>query len=59
MASGFLIKITGRHKWLAIFIGLPLQILSTGLMIYLSRLHSKTASIVAVQIFFSLGDGII
>lgn len=59
IATGFVIKATGRYKSLALYFGIPLQILSTGLMIYLSRPNSKVASIVVVQIFLSLADGLI
>ncbi|KAL2433820.1 MFS siderochrome iron transporter 1 [Exophiala dermatitidis] len=59
IAAGAFIKVTGRYKWLALFLGLPLQLLTTGLMIYLSKPNSKTGSIIAVQVFLSLGDGII
>lgn len=59
IAAGFLIKATGRFKWLALFLGLPLQILCTGLMIFLSRMEAHTSSIIVVQIFLALGDGLI
>ncbi|KAJ4525058.1 hypothetical protein HRR83_000714 [Exophiala dermatitidis] len=59
IAAGAFIKVTGRYKWLALFLGLPLQLLTTGLTIHLSKPNSKTGSIIAVQVFLSLGDGII
>ncbi|KIX04949.1 uncharacterized protein Z518_05820 [Rhinocladiella mackenziei CBS 650.93] len=59
IAAGALVKATGRYKWLALALGLPLQILATGLMIHLSKIDSKTSAIITVQIFLAIGDGII
>ncbi|KAL6241596.1 hypothetical protein RBB50_011377 [Rhinocladiella similis] len=57
--AGLAINATGRYKPLGLYLGLPLHILTTGLMIYLSRPSSDIASIVVVQILLSLADGVI
>ncbi|CAH0022201.1 unnamed protein product [Clonostachys rhizophaga] len=59
IAAGALIRTTSHYKWIALYIGSPLQILATGLMYHFSGTGSPTGLIVMAQVFLSLADGLI
>ena len=52
-----LIRLTGRFKWLALFFGLPLYVLSTGLMIHFRQPHSDIGYVIMCQILISFAGG--
>lgn len=54
---GFLIRYTGRFKWLALYFGVPLTILGCGLMIHFRQPNENVGYIVMCQIFIALAGG--
>ncbi|GME48121.1 MFS siderophore transporter [Neofusicoccum parvum] len=58
LGVGFLIRYTGRYKWL-LQIGVPVYILFVGLLIYFRRPETGIGYIVMVEIFISLAGGTI
>ncbi|KAK0609267.1 Siderophore iron transporter mirB [Lasiodiplodia hormozganensis] len=56
LGVGFLIRYTGRYKWL-LQIAVPLYILFVGLLIYFRRPETGIGYIIMVEIFISLAGG--
>ncbi|PHH88886.1 hypothetical protein CDD83_6916 [Cordyceps sp. RAO-2017] len=54
---GLLIRQTGRFKWLALYCGVPLAVLGTGLMIHFRQPHVNVGYIVMCQIFIAFAGG--
>lgn len=54
---GILIRWTGRFKWLALYLGAPLQILGVGLMIYFRQPGRSLGFIVMAQVFIAIAGG--
>ncbi|KAL4875691.1 major facilitator superfamily domain-containing protein [Aspergillus karnatakaensis] len=54
---GFLIRRTGRFKWL-LYIAVPLYIFAQGLMIYFRKPNQSVGYLVMCQIFISIGGSI-
>lgn len=54
---GLAIRYTGRFKWLAVYIGMPLNMLAIGLMIYFRRPDQDIGFIAMTQIFVSFSGG--
>ncbi|KIX07792.1 uncharacterized protein Z518_02446 [Rhinocladiella mackenziei CBS 650.93] len=59
IAVGFLIRWTGRFKWLALYFAIPLMMLGVGLMIEFRRPDSDIGYIVMTQIFVAFSGGTI
>ncbi|KAI5272570.1 hypothetical protein E4T47_04182 [Aureobasidium subglaciale] len=59
IAAGAVIRYTGRFKLVCMYIGLPLIILGTGLLIHFRRTNTGIGYIVMCQIFIGLAQGII
>lgn len=56
---GVLIRVTGRFKWLALYFGVPLTLLGTGLMIHFRQPHVHIGYVVMCQIFIACAGGTI
>ncbi|KAL0257650.1 hypothetical protein SLS55_006813 [Diplodia seriata] len=56
LGVGFLIRYTGRYKWL-LQIAVPMYILFVGLLIYFRRPETGIGYIIMVEIFISLAGG--
>lgn len=54
---GLAIRSTGRFKWLAMFVGLPLMILAVGLMVHFRRPDQDIGYIAMTQVFVSFASG--
>lgn len=55
---GLLIRYSGRFKWLGVFVGLPLYLLGTGLMIHFRSPSAGAINYVIMsQIFVAFGGG--
>lgn len=54
---GFLIRYTGRFKWLALYFGVPMTILGVGLMIKFRQPDENVGFIVMCQIFIAFAGG--
>ncbi|KAF2150515.1 MFS general substrate transporter [Myriangium duriaei CBS 260.36] len=54
---GLLIKFSGRYKWLAVYVGVPLSILGVGLMINFRQPDVNIGFIIMCQIFIAFGGG--
>ncbi|KKY22641.1 putative siderophore iron transporter [Phaeomoniella chlamydospora] len=54
---GILIKWSGTFRWLALYMGLPLQILGIGLMIHFRQPDTNIGYVVMCQIFIAFGGG--
>ncbi|KIW10761.1 hypothetical protein PV08_10060 [Exophiala spinifera] len=59
VAVGFLIRWTGRFKWLALYFAIPLMMLGVGLMIEFRQPDSDIGYIVMTQIFVAFSGGTI
>ena len=59
VVAGAFIKTTRRYKWIALYMGTPLQILATGLMFHFSKQQSSIGLIIMAQIFLAIADGLI
>ncbi|OAQ98249.1 hypothetical protein LLEC1_00777 [Akanthomyces lecanii] len=57
LVVGILIRWTGRYKWLALYLGAPLQILGVGLMIYFRQPGKSLGFIVMAQVFIAIAGG--
>ena len=57
LVVGGLIRLSGRFKWLALYFGLPLQMLGVGLMIYFRAPGWNVGFIVMCQIFIAFSGG--
>ena len=57
LVVGVLIRLSGRFKWLALYFGLPLQILGIGLMIYFRQPEWNIGLIIMCQIFIAFSGG--
>lgn len=56
---GLAIRYSGRFKWLATFVGMPLMMLAVGLMIHFRRPSQDIGYIAMTQIFVSFASGTI
>ena len=54
---GIAIRYTGRFKWIALYFGLPLQILGIGLMIHFREPSNNIGYVIMCQIFIAFGGG--
>ncbi|RYP26250.1 hypothetical protein DL768_011815 [Monosporascus sp. mg162] len=54
---GLLIRWTGRFKWTALYMGVPLTILGVGLMIHFRQPGVNVGYVVMCQIFIAFGGG--
>ncbi|EAQ83500.1 hypothetical protein CHGG_09904 [Chaetomium globosum CBS 148.51] len=54
---GFLIRATGRFKWLALYFGVPVTILGVGLMAHFRQPDVNIGYIVMCQIFIAFAGG--
>lgn len=54
---GILIRWTGRFKWLAFYLGAPLQLLGVGLMIHFLRPGGSLGYIVLAEVFIAIAGG--
>ncbi|KAK7418710.1 hypothetical protein QQX98_003728 [Neonectria punicea] len=59
IAVGGLIHYTGRFKPVCLYVGIPLSILGSGLMIYFCRIESSVGYIILCQILISIAAGTI
>ena len=59
LVVGLLIRWSGRFKWLALYFGVPLQILGIGLMIYFRQPSWQIGFTVMCQIFIAFSGGTI
>ena len=59
IAVGALIHYTGRFKAVCLYIGIPLSILGTGLMMFFCRIESSIGYIIICQILISIAAGTI
>ncbi|KAL6401508.1 putative siderophore iron transporter protein [Ilyonectria robusta] len=59
LVMGVVIRINGRLKWQALYLGVPLTALGVGLMIKFRQPDSHIGFIVMCQIFISFGGGIL
>ncbi|OAA59702.1 siderophore iron transporter mirB [Niveomyces insectorum RCEF 264] len=59
LVSGWVINQTGHYKYVNLFIGLPLSILGTGLMMHFRNPNGHYGYLVMCQIFLSMGNGFI
>ncbi|PFH57389.1 hypothetical protein XA68_15136 [Ophiocordyceps unilateralis] len=59
IATGLLIRLSGRFKWLALYFGVPLTILGVGLMIHFRQPHTHLGYVIMCQIFIALAGGTI
>lgn len=57
LLAGWLIRYTGRFKWLVVFFSLPLMILAVGLMIHFRRPEADIGYICMTQIFVAVAGG--
>ncbi|KAH0835274.1 hypothetical protein AYO21_10699 [Fonsecaea monophora] len=56
---GFLVRWTGRFKWLALYFAIPLMMLGVGLMIEFRRPNSEIGYVIMTQIFVAVSGGTI
>lgn len=54
---GFAIRYTGRFKWVALYFGVPLNVLAVGLLIYFRQPGVDIGYIVMCQIFLAFAGG--
>ncbi|KAF7556274.1 hypothetical protein G7Z17_g1559 [Cylindrodendrum hubeiense] len=59
LVMGVVIRINGRLKWQALYLGVPLTILGVSLMIHFRQPDSHIGYIVMCQIFIAFGGGIL
>ncbi|CAM6002887.1 unnamed protein product [Sphagnum balticum] len=59
LVAGWVINRTGHFKYVNLFIGLPLSILGTGLMIYFRQPNGNYGYLIMCQIFLAAGNGFI
>ncbi|KAK3068166.1 MFS siderochrome iron transporter 1 [Teratosphaeriaceae sp. CCFEE 6253] len=59
LIAGLLIRWTGRFKWLAVYLGVPLTMLGIGLMIRFRRPDVDIGYLVMCQIFIAFAGGFI
>ncbi|KAJ6436027.1 MFS transporter, SIT family, siderophore-iron:H+ symporter [Purpureocillium lavendulum] len=59
IVAGALVSATGQYKWIALYVGWPLQTLAMGLIVHLSQADSRLGLIVMAQIFLAVADGLI
>lgn len=59
IAVGALIHYTGRFKPVCLYVGIPLSILGSGLMMYLCKIESNVGYIIMCQILISIAAGTI
>ncbi|KAF2147620.1 siderophore iron transporter-like protein mirB [Myriangium duriaei CBS 260.36] len=57
VVMGIIIRYNGRLKWQALYFGLPLSLLGTGLMVKFRQPDSNVGYIVMCQVFIALGGG--
>lgn len=57
LVVGLLVRWSGRFKWLALYFGLPLQILGVGLMIFFRQPGWSVGYLVMCQIFIAFSGG--
>ncbi|PQE25990.1 siderophore iron transporter protein [Rutstroemia sp. NJR-2017a BBW] len=55
----YLIRITGRFKWLALYFAVPMQVLGVGLMIYFRQPNHNIGYVIMCQIFIAFSGGTI
>ena len=54
---GYLIRVTGRFKWVALFYALPLMTLGVGLLIHFRQPDSDIGYVIMTQIFIAFAGG--
>ncbi|EGE05592.1 siderophore iron transporter [Trichophyton equinum CBS 127.97] len=59
IAIGSMIHYTGRFKPVCLYIGIPLSVLGSGLMIYCCKIDSSVGYMIMCQIFISIAAGMI
>lgn len=59
LVVGLLVRVTGRFKWLALYVGVPFTLLGTGLLIHFRQPHSSVGLIIMCHIFIAVGGGAI
>lgn len=57
LVVGYMIRRTGRFKWLALYFGLPLMILGVGLMIKFRQPDVNIGYVIMCQIFIAFAGG--
>ncbi|CAK7269655.1 hypothetical protein SEPCBS57363_003714 [Sporothrix epigloea] len=54
---GALVRATGRFKWIALYFGVPVNIIGAGLMVHFRQPHTPIGYIVLCQILISFAGG--
>ena len=54
---GFAIRYSGRFKWIALYFGVPVTVLSVGLMIHFRQPDTKIGWIIMCEILFAFAGG--
>lgn len=57
LVLGYLMRVTGRFKWVALYFGMPLMLLGVGLMIHFRRPDAEIGYVVMTQIFVAFAGG--
>ncbi|KAA8635498.1 hypothetical protein SMACR_09017 [Sordaria macrospora] len=57
LVLGYLMRVTGRFKWVALYYGMPLMLLGVGLMIHFRRPDAEIGYVVMTQIFVAFAGG--
>ncbi|KAF9885573.1 hypothetical protein FE257_012779 [Aspergillus nanangensis] len=57
LLAGWLIRYTGRFKWLCVYFSLPLMILGVGLMVHFRRPEADIGYVCMTQIFVAVAGG--
>ncbi|GAB0138291.1 hypothetical protein EsDP_00006528 [Epichloe bromicola] len=57
LVVGMLIRWSGRFKWLALYVGVPMQILGVGLMVHFRQPGRDLGYIIMTQIFIAVAGG--
>ena len=54
---GYLVRLTGRFKWVATYYGIPLMLLGVGLMIHFRQASQSLGYVIMTQIFVAFAGG--
>ncbi|KAI4748687.1 siderophore iron transporter-like protein mirB [Aureobasidium sp. EXF-12298] len=57
LVVGVVIRYNGRLKWIALYFGVPVNILGVGLLIYFRHPNTNISFIVMCQVFIAFGGG--